>query len=342
MQPAEGDGGGGFPGGPVLGRTTRCGPPCTGSGPRVPWKKGSATIPPPTPSLTPVCSPLGVTTWPISTTVGPLVFIGRSQGAAMLIRLLRGQRIDQNPVLQPAGGLGHHSRRQRPGPKGQRRVGGELPSTSPPAPVRPGQTGCVIAYSSFPGGNRRPTVNSAAGTGVSLQSGQTTTAGQQVLCTNPVNLAGGVGVLDSFFPTHGGRPGPGRGGDHPLRGVLESVHGEVCDGKGGSDLAPGVRGAAPSRAITVPRITETLGPTWGFHLDDVNLALGNLVARRGPPGDRLHGHPALSAGPAHMRSGASIPRRPSPRARTRAVRSASRSRLRRVSSSGARRTGQCS
>jgi hypothetical protein len=26
-----------------------------------------------------------------------------------------------------------------------------------------------------------------------------------------------------------------------------------------------------------PRITETLGPTWGFHLYDVNLALGNLV-----------------------------------------------------------------
>jgi len=27
-----------------------------------------------------------------------------------------------------------------------------------------------------------------------------------------------------------------------------------------------------------PRVSETLGPTWGFHLDDVNLALGNLVS----------------------------------------------------------------
>ncbi len=26
-----------------------------------------------------------------------------------------------------------------------------------------------------------------------------------------------------------------------------------------------------------PVVTPTLGPTWGLHLDDVNLALGNLV-----------------------------------------------------------------
>jgi hypothetical protein len=26
-----------------------------------------------------------------------------------------------------------------------------------------------------------------------------------------------------------------------------------------------------------PRVTEALGPTWGLHLVDVNLGLGNLV-----------------------------------------------------------------
>jgi hypothetical protein len=25
-------------------------------------------------------------------------------------------------------------------------------------------------------------------------------------------------------------------------------------------------------------VTQSLGPTWGLHLDDVNLALGNLVS----------------------------------------------------------------
>ena len=27
-----------------------------------------------------------------------------------------------------------------------------------------------------------------------------------------------------------------------------------------------------------PTVTASLGPAWGYHLDDVNLALGNLVA----------------------------------------------------------------
>jgi len=25
-------------------------------------------------------------------------------------------------------------------------------------------------------------------------------------------------------------------------------------------------------------VSQTLGPTWGLHIDDINLALGNLVA----------------------------------------------------------------
>ena len=28
---------------------------------------------------------------------------------------------------------------------------------------------------------------------------------------------------------------------------------------------------------TRPVVTEALGPTWGYHLDDINLASGNLV-----------------------------------------------------------------
>jgi hypothetical protein len=35
------------------------------------------------------------------------------------------------------------------------------------------------------------------------------------------------------------------------------------------------------RQITVdirPQLTEALGPAWGYHLVDINLALGNLIA----------------------------------------------------------------
>jgi hypothetical protein len=36
--------------------------------------------------------------------------------------------------------------------------------------------------------------------------------------------------------------------------------------------------ATPVASDPRPTVTASLGPLWGYHLDDVNLALGNLVA----------------------------------------------------------------
>ena len=36
--------------------------------------------------------------------------------------------------------------------------------------------------------------------------------------------------------------------------------------------------ATPVAADPRPIVSTSLGPTWGYHLDDVNLALGNLVS----------------------------------------------------------------
>jgi hypothetical protein len=199
----------------------------------------------------------------------PIVFIGHSQGAAMLIRLLRDQ-IDQNPRLRKLlvsaiilGGnvqvrTGHD-------------VGGSFEHI--PACRSDRQTGCVIAYSSFPA---EPPANSEfgrPGTGVSLQSGQTTSTGQQVLCTNPVDLAGGVGVLDSYFPisaTTGARVAV----TTPWV-EYSNLYTAQCETKGGATWLQ-VYGSGETGDHR-PQVTETLGPTWGFHLDDVNLALGTLV-----------------------------------------------------------------
>ena len=35
--------------------------------------------------------------------------------------------------------------------------------------------------------------------------------------------------------------------------------------------------ATPAAGDPRPTVSATLGPEWGYHLDDVNLALGNLV-----------------------------------------------------------------
>ncbi|MFZ0251497.1 MAG: hypothetical protein WAL61_16250 [Acidimicrobiales bacterium] len=42
--------------------------------------------------------------------------------------------------------------------------------------------------------------------------------------------------------------------------------------------------AAPATAVSRPTVSASLGRSWGFHLDEFNLALGNLVADVGLEG----------------------------------------------------------
>ncbi len=94
----------------------------------------------------------------------PFILIGHSQGAAMVIRLIRSQ-IDHNPALRKrlvsAIILGGNV--QVPAGKS---VGGSFAHV--PACHAPGQTGCVIAYSSFPSQPPSMSLFGKAGTGVSL------------------------------------------------------------------------------------------------------------------------------------------------------------------------------
>ena len=39
---------------------------------------------------------------------------------------------------------------------------------------------------------------------------------------------------------------------------------------------------------SAPEVTATPGPLWGYHVDDVNLALGNLVADVGSEEGAYH------------------------------------------------------
>jgi hypothetical protein len=195
----------------------------------------------------------------------PVVFIGHSQGAAMLIRLLRSQ-IDPDPAVRArlvsAIILGGNV----VVPTG-RTVGGSFAHI--PACTSGTQTGCVIAYSSFPS---RPPADSEfgrPGQGVSLQSGQRATKGLQVLCVNPAALTGGVGTLAPYFvATAGGSAAPWV--------TYPDLYTAQCRQAAGASWLE-VRADGSSQDVR-PRVSEELGPQWGYHLDDVNLALGNLVA----------------------------------------------------------------
>jgi hypothetical protein len=135
------------------------------------------------------------------------------------------------------------------------------------------QTGCVIAYSSF---SKTPPENSLfgrPGRGVSLQSNQRASAGMQVACSNPASLDGGSGTLDTSFPAAGVMI-QGQAVSTPWVSYpgLYTARCESADGATWLQVSSTKIAGDPR-----PLVTAQLGPTWGLHRDDVNLAIGNLV-----------------------------------------------------------------
>lgn len=199
----------------------------------------------------------------------PVIFIGHSQGAAMLIRLLSGQ-IDSNSKLRNRMVSAIIAGRNVQVPTG-RKVGGSFKKI--PLCSAGGQFGCVIAYSTFPGQPPADTNFGRPGQGVSLQSGQTKRAGVQVACVNPAALGGGAGALDPWFLTATSSPPPPAVTTPWV--TYPGLYTAQCESSGGATWLQVNDVAAPGD--TRPVVTEALGPTWGYHLDDINLASGNLV-----------------------------------------------------------------
>jgi hypothetical protein len=134
------------------------------------------------------------------------------------------------------------------------------------------QTGCAIAYSTFPGQPPPAALFGRPGQGVSLQSGQTATKGQQVACVNPAALAGGSAELSPLFVS------ASQDLSQPVKTPWVSfpdLYSATCESTGGATWLQVTSQAGPGDGR--PTVTEALGPTWGYHADDVNLALGDLV-----------------------------------------------------------------
>jgi Protein of unknown function (DUF3089) len=195
----------------------------------------------------------------------PIVVIGHSQGASILIRLLQRQ-VDPNPavraLLVSAVLLGGNVQV----PAG-RPVGGTFAHL--PLCTAPAQAGCVIAYSSF---SRTPPPNSEfgiAGQGVSWLSGQYSGAGQQVACVNPAAIGGGTAPLQPYFAGVNAAGTTAAWVTYPGRYTAACQTAgnvtwlQVTDVAGASDRRPALRDNDPA--------------AFGLHRFDVNLALGNLV-----------------------------------------------------------------
>lgn len=202
----------------------------------------------------------------------PIVFIGHSQGAAMLIDLLRAQ-VDPSPTLRKrmVSAIIVGGNVQVPIDAD---VGGSFQHI--PTCRSATQTGCVIAYSSF--GARPPTdaFFGRPGRGVSLQSGQTSQRGQEVACVNPVTFSAQSGGLQPLFPRVTARE-PSVKVSTPWVS-FPGLYTAQCVQGGGASWLQITSDAVPGDPRPVVSDNPVLGPRWGYHLDDVNLALGNLIA----------------------------------------------------------------
>ncbi len=199
----------------------------------------------------------------------PVVFIGHSQGTTILIRLLRAQ-IDDNPALRARMVSAILLGGNVVVPTGAA-VGGTFAHI--PLCTSTAESGCVIAYSTFPAAPPAGAYFGRPGQGVSLLAGQTASAGLQVACVNPAAIAGGTGALLPYFPTVTSEPPRPRVTTPWV--TYPGLYSATCrSGAGATWLEVDV--VAP-RSDPRPRISETLGPLWGYHVVDVNIAAGNLV-----------------------------------------------------------------
>ena len=197
----------------------------------------------------------------------PIVFIGHSQGAAMLIRLLETQ-VDTSRSLLARTVVAILAGGNVTVPVGKT-VGATFRHL--PLCTRTNATGCVIAYSSFPSEPPTDSDFGRPGQGVSLQSGQTAAKGVRVACVNPAAIAGGTADLDPYFLTATSTPPPPSVATPWVS--YPDLYSAVCRHADGATWLQ-------IRTLTVagrPVITESLGPAWGYHPDDINLVLGNLV-----------------------------------------------------------------
>ena len=203
-----------------------------------------------------------------------VVLIGHSQGSRILLKLIA-EEIDGKPVqkqIVSALILGMNT----PVDPAKDAYG------SLPLCRKAGQVGCVISYVSFRADSPPP---------ADARFGKVEEPGQKAACVNPAALAGGSARVHSYFSDRtimgtAMRPATVWAKDVKVATPYVELPGLVsaqCVSQGGFDyLAVSVHpDKADPRADNIPGDLLVLGvplKSWGMHLVDVNLTIGDLVS----------------------------------------------------------------
>lgn len=201
-----------------------------------------------------------------------VVLIGHSQGSFQLIQLVR-QKIESNPgvlrrivsAILPGGNVEVNASGSG--------SGSTFDQLKPCRSNR--QLHCVVAYSTFPS---MPPIGSTFGRTNGPTAGSTPVgSNNSVLCTNPAALSGGAADLATYFPANQNLLVGGSGQPKvrtPWVAYLDLFRGQCKESNGASWLEIDDLATVGDHR---PHPIEALGAGWGYHLDDINLPLGNLV-----------------------------------------------------------------
>ena len=155
-------------------------------------------------------------------------------------------------------------------------VGGDFQHI--PGCVKPNQSGCVMAFSTF----NAPVPNNSLFGRPSAVAGPGLPTTGEVLCTNPAALGGGSAQLTSVFPSQPFAPGTTIGLATGLVGVPSAsgvsttwVQSQAYAGACSADNNAHV--LQISSVGGAPTLHPVPDQTWGLHLVDANIALGNLT-----------------------------------------------------------------
>lgn len=226
--------------------------------------------------------------WFLAHTGGkPIILVGDSQGSAVLIHLISAQLDHQPSVLRRllvailvGGNL------QVPAGKAAGATFTQVPLCTAAT-----QAGCAIAFSSYPSQPPPDSVFGRPGQGVSLQSGQTAKAGQQVACVNPAALNGGTGDLDPYLFTATQTPQVPIPGYERLTEPVSTpwvtypgLYSASCKQGGGATWlqVTSLAGISHTRPVVNDNHLNGLagadtGSAYGYHGYEYALTLGNLL-----------------------------------------------------------------
>ena len=206
-----------------------------------------------------------------------VVLIGHSQGTGMLTQLVR-EKIDPFPKarkrLVSALLIGGNVLVKK-----GRDVGGSFNKVPACRTVK--RTGCVVAYSIYDETPPNDTFFGKPEGPLTDAFGLSARTDLEVLCNNPAALAGGTAPLQTLYRRSRSPARPASGSRSCSAGPCPPSRRPGWS-RATTTRGPAATSTAPTccccrRSARRANLTPVPDPTWGLHLGDVNLALGDLV-----------------------------------------------------------------